>query len=761
MKKLILIAILITTGISMNASELFLLQTGSLEKTKAFFNKKEYTVHFYNDNYIIATAEGKSPEGSLIIDTDAWSEKGSEYFLLYFNPLEKNQYIATIEATATILLEQQDYLVVTASEQQARKLIPAVHSGIVRISRNKARFPEKSFSYHPGSLQPRNYISDMLSQVNQDTLQAFVQHLQDFGTRNAYKAGGILAQNWILSKFQSYGLEAELHDFWMPGGAASDNVIATLTGTVHPDEYVVLGAHYDSYTGGASEPGADDNATGAAGILEAARIMSQYQFDRTIIFATWSGEEYGLYGSEAWANEAADNGMNILGYFNIDMAGYLYGDTIHTDIIAPAPANELRQFYKNVCAIYLPEFKTANGSLSGGDSDHTSFNNAGYQGIFPFEDVQHYSPYIHTANDLIGPSVTSFAMHKTFVQAVIANVVTMSDQLPSPENLVAVGGDMKVDLSWNAAEDADYYTIYRNNDSIALVTTSETSYTDVSVENMVTYTYYVTANFTDSGEESGPSNIVTVTPLPPITLPFFDDFETGGLFWVREGSWGLQDGVYYSASNSMTESPDGEYESNLEISSSLRPVDLTGAATAQVSFWTKYVIESGWDFMYLDVSVAGLDWEQLDAFTGELPDWTLKTYSLNDYTGQSNVIIRFRFVSDGWVQEEGMNIDDLEIMIGGIGIGEGSDCQEKTTIFLNPNPVSSNLQITYWIENSGPAKITFCDLTGAILAAPFNGWQTEGRHDLNFDVSRFPDGMYYGILETGGKKITRKIIIQH
>ena len=161
--------------------------------------------------------------------------------------------------------------------------------------------------------------------------------------------------------------------------------------------------------------------------------MSQYQFDRTIIFATWSGEEYGLYGSEAWANEAADNGMNILGYFNIDMAGYLMeGTEIHTDIIAPSSADELRQFYKDVCAIYLPDFQIFDGALSGGDSDHTSFNNDGYQGIFPFEDSQNYSPYIHTPNDIIGLSVNNFEQHATFVKAVIANVVTMSDELPCP-----------------------------------------------------------------------------------------------------------------------------------------------------------------------------------------------------------------------------------------------------------------------------------------------------------------------------------------
>ena len=309
----------------------------------------------------------------------------------------------------------------------------------------------------------------MLAQVDTSNLRYYVQHLQDYGTRNAYKNGGIQAQDWIFDTFTSFGLDVELHDFSMPQGPASDNVIATLTGTKYPDEYVVLGAHYDSYTGSNNEPGADDNATGTAGILEIARILSQYEFDRSIIFATWSGEEYGLYGSEAWASEAAQNDMNILGYFNIDMAGYLEpGSYIHTDVIAPASAAELKQFYRDVCAIYLPDFEVENGALSGGDSDHTSFNNAGYQGIFPFEDSQDYSPYIHTGNDIVGLSVNNFEQHGTFVKATLASVVSMSDMLPSPENLAGVAGDSQVELEWTGIDSVDYYNIYRNGDTSCL-----------------------------------------------------------------------------------------------------------------------------------------------------------------------------------------------------------------------------------------------------------------------------------------------------
>ncbi len=77
--------------------------------------------------------------------------------------------------------------------------------------------------------------------------------------------------------------------------------IATLTGTKYPDEFIVLGGHFDSLTWVALEPRADDNASGTSGVIEIARILSQYEFDRAVIFCAFSGKEYGLHGSEAYA----------------------------------------------------------------------------------------------------------------------------------------------------------------------------------------------------------------------------------------------------------------------------------------------------------------------------------------------------------------------------------------------------------------------------------------------------------------------------
>jgi hypothetical protein len=760
MKKSIPLFISLIFSISTFASQLFLLPTGSIEQTKDVFSRNDLTVHFYNDTFIIGSTLSQLPNGCILLDEKAWTDPGTFYFILYLNPADKGDYIQTVSQKAKILHRGTDFLVVSAVETTAAELYPAVHGGMIRITQTPARFPANTINYKPGSLSARDDIFFMIAQVSQDTLEQFVQHLQNFGTRNAYKTGGINAQNWILGKFQSYGLDTELHDFWMPSGPASDNVIATMTGTVYPDEYVILGAHYDSYAGGNNEPGADDNATGTAGILEAARILSAYQFDRSIIFATWSGEEYGLYGSEAWASEAAANGMNILGYFNIDMAGYLEtGTNMHTDIIAPASANELKQYYKDVCAIYLPGFQTNDGALSGGDSDHTSFNNNGYMGIFPFEDSQNYSPYIHTANDIIGPSVNNFEQHMTFVQATIANVASMAGELASPENLAATAGDQQVALEWEGVEGAEHYNIYRNLEQDPYSTSVGTSFLDTDVINGTSYSYYVTAVFQDSGEESGPSNLVTVIPMPPISLPFFDDFETGALYWTKEGSWGLQSGTYHSGSFSLTESPLGDYEANMDISTTLSTLDFTGAASAEISFWTRYNLETDYDYMYLEVSTDGTNWDEIESFNGNQNTWTLKTYSLDNYINESSVVIRFRFISDVYVEEDGMYIDDLEVLVSGVGFEDEISSPLKTNLQFHPNPAQGTVTLSYWLENSDLIKILLTDSKGMSVKTLVDTRTNAGTHSLNLDISDLPGGVYYGIMEINGRKISCKLVI--
>jgi hypothetical protein len=279
--------------------------------------------------------------------------------------------------------------------------------------------------YYPVDTFP--VIYEMMGMVDTSMVVANIQHLQDYGTRNATKPQAIQAQNWIKGHFENYGLSVEIQDFPMGGNSSSDNVLGTWTGKVTPDEFVIIGGHYDSYAWGNQEPGADDNASGTAGVMEVARILSQFEFERSIVFCAFSGEEYGMFGSEAYASRADQENMNILGYFNLDMISYNEpGEMIHTDMIAPTSAQELSDFYKAVSAIYLPGFLIYDAVYIPGGSDHVSFNNHGYMGIFPCEEDQTYSPFIHTSNDLIGPSVNSLLKAENFIQAALASVVTLA-----------------------------------------------------------------------------------------------------------------------------------------------------------------------------------------------------------------------------------------------------------------------------------------------------------------------------------------------
>ena len=113
----------------------------------------------------------------------------------------------------------------------------------------------------------------------------------------------------------SHGFEVERHDY-----GSGTNIVGTLQGTDLASEHVVIGAHYDHLS---SCLGADDNATGVAGVLELARVLaSGSRHRRTLVAACWDEEERGTLGSEAWAERARSRGVDVVQYVNFDMIGF-------------------------------------------------------------------------------------------------------------------------------------------------------------------------------------------------------------------------------------------------------------------------------------------------------------------------------------------------------------------------------------------------------------------------------------------------------
>ncbi len=476
MKKTLLTLIALALSVVTMAGNFVMLSYSSRAELEKHFADPNLTVHFYTDTEVYATAERFDVGSMVMIDENAFAVNGC-YTLVYCPKAQQQQYDA--------LYSTQDYVVVRGAA------MPYKNDGAVAIFNKKASLPRLSRDFpQVTEVDPR--IQEMLDQVSQDSMQATVQHLQDYGHRLWNSDNAFAASDWIAGRMQALGLEVEQQPFyantWLGSGNAAPNVIGIQRGTLYPDTYVVCGSHFDSFSWdayyGGMAPGADDNATGVASVLESARIMTQYEFEYSIIYCAYGCEEMGLYGSEAYASRCQQEGMDIIGYFNNDMNGYLYGDQIHIDCIYPNSVEPIGTYYMNVGSVYYPELPIRHVNFNEGDSDHTSFNNHGYMGIYPFEDYQNYSPYIHTTNDLIGLSVNSFEMSQQYCQmniACLAEIANPMGETPQvychPVRNFEIMEPITKELStlwlyWEAPEEGstgelEHFDVYRDNAVIA------------------------------------------------------------------------------------------------------------------------------------------------------------------------------------------------------------------------------------------------------------------------------------------------------
>ena len=282
-------------------------------------------------------------------------------------------------------------------------------------------------------------IRNLMNAVSADSIKATIEHLSSYHNRRCDSRFIYDVQDWLVARYDGmYGIDTVmLHDFKIdkPGfpEETADNVLAIQWGTTTPQEFVVCGAHYDSWNNDGEDPdtirspGADDNASGVAGIIETARILSHYTFDRSIIYGNWCAEEIGLVGSAAYAHDCAEQDMDIVGYFNLDMTGYLAeGSDIHVNIMFTTRDSLLGRYFINLSRVYYPDMRIWQDWLQWGDSDYSSFNRNGYAAVHPFEDVRESSPYIHSRNDILGLSVNNLEQCKRFTELNLAAVATVA-----------------------------------------------------------------------------------------------------------------------------------------------------------------------------------------------------------------------------------------------------------------------------------------------------------------------------------------------
>jgi hypothetical protein len=284
----------------------------------------------------------------------------------------------------------------------------------------------QSFYYNP-------LVQTIVDQVNADSVLSVVQRLQDFVTRYSTHDSCEAAANYIAGKFSDYGCDSVYFQHHTSGHAP--NVVGIKTGTLYPDSiYTVVCGHFDatSYLSPNIAPGADDNASGTASVIEALRAMRNYQFEYSIRYIAFSGEEFGLYGSYYYASLARSQGDSILGVLNADMIAYVNAYPESVEVLAKIsnpPCEPFADFFVAAADSYTTLLARKRMVTSAAYSDHHPFWQNGYLAVCNIEDNPLVNPYYHEPGDTIGAGYNDNAFCTEVVKAQVAALSLMARPL--------------------------------------------------------------------------------------------------------------------------------------------------------------------------------------------------------------------------------------------------------------------------------------------------------------------------------------------
>jgi len=318
-------------------------------------------------------------------------------------------------------------------------------------------------------------VKQIVDQVSEERIGAIMKKLEGFGTRyigseqDSDTHGIGAAQRWIEAEFKSYSpkLQVSLDKFQVKKGARVPkdvelaNIVAVLPGTVDKDRYVIIGGHYDSIAlrrtagqaaqasdnaGSAADqesiaPGVADDASGTAAVMELARVMSQFEFEKSIIFITFAAEEIGLNGSHNYAQEAKEKNMQIEAMLNNDIIGSdVSGDgrsaNNHLRVFSEGPedsgSRSLARYTKEIAERYMPSMTVDlvfRRDRFGRGGDHTSFNREGFTAIRLTTPSENYANQ-HTSTDTFANASVPYTTRAAKMNAAVLASLALAPKPP-------------------------------------------------------------------------------------------------------------------------------------------------------------------------------------------------------------------------------------------------------------------------------------------------------------------------------------------
>lgn len=327
-------------------------------------------------------------------------------------------------------------------------------------------------------------VQALLDEVRLDSLTNLVQKLtgsmpviingmtDTIESRQDYSSGNEKTFQFMKGELLRWGYDVDSIQFSSTG----KNLLAFKIGYQYPDMWVMLGAHYDNAGIQFTQtiyPGADDNASGTAAVLEAARIFANYNFPYTIVFALWDEEELGLLGSFAYVPVIGSNNETLVGYVNVDMLGWDGNNDSIANVHVRPIANSLA--LKNKALLcngnYDIDLNIQVVNPGSSTSDHAPFWYGELSAIGITEDYgSDFNPYWHTNQDSLNHFNLSF--YQKCSRLAYATIAELALETPN-----------EVDIIDNI--NGEHFQVYPNPFSDKLTIYSQMQ--DVNIEKVILF----------------------------------------------------------------------------------------------------------------------------------------------------------------------------------------------------------------------------------------------------------------------------------
>jgi hypothetical protein len=673
------------------------------------------------------------------------------------------------------------------------------------------------YSQHPT-------VQAIINQTNLDSLVYFVKELSGevqtiingspytIVSRHKNNPSNDKAADYIKQKLNSYGFAT--YDQWF--SSTGRNVYGVQPGTEFPNQKYIICAHYDDMPSGSVAPGADDNGSGTAAVIEAARIFSNYSFPFTIIYALWDEEEQGLVGSAYYAQQAANAGDSIIAVLNMDMIAWDSNNDSVAEIHVRPIANsiEIKDKMVEVNSTYSigVNLSIINPGLTA--SDHASFWNKNYSAILLIENYYgDFNNYYHTVNDkLMYFNLPYFHKLSKLTLGTLATLALNLDLRINHTPIASRDNTNDIETTADILTGLDIGTginaprlYYRKNSGTGWSEFYPVVGSPVYASG--TYTFVIPGQSLGTivqyylAAQDNNSTISVTLPAggggfsPPGTTPpgqffrfyvapiniAFSDSALNLSNWTSAGGWGTTSSKYTSAPYSFTDSPSGNYPNNANATLTLNSnINLNGYIGATLEFQTQWDIEADWDYGQVLISTNnGSSWTPLAGlytnpgvgsfqppgeplYDGTQLTWVKESMDLSDYLGQQ-IKLRLLLKSDGYVQADGWYVDDINLIVYEY-VPTGSDPVAEVIKDFSleqnyPNPFNPATEIEFTIAEAGLITLKVFDILGNEVSVLADEHRAAGKYKVTFDASKLPSGVYFYTLQTGNYFNTKKMVL--